>query len=63
MTDYRARARKAAETRLRNDPDAFRSMGSKGGAASSSRPFKDSEVARRAGKKSARIRRKRQKEV
>lgn len=42
--------KKAAATRLKKDPDAFRKMGAKGGKNSSSRPFRDTPgLAARAG--------------
>lgn len=40
MTNFSERSKKSAVTRKKNNPDAFKKMGSLGGAKSSSRPFR-----------------------
>lgn len=45
----RLRYEKAKATRLKNDPDAYRKMGAKGGSKTTNRPFRDRELARKAG--------------
>lgn len=46
--DVRTKGDKIRESLLKRNPDHFRKAGAKGGAKSSSRPFKDPEAARRA---------------
>lgn len=49
--DYAARSTKAAATRVRKDPDAFKKMGSNGGKKGG-RPFRDIPgLAKKAAKK------------